>query len=620
MNKILQFKKWSQPLCLFSGLWVLVLSGCQTLPTQPADEPAPTLVEAEQPQVGLSTRQVHELMVAELLVQRQQFMPAFGLIYKVAVESPQPELAARAFEVAMQTMKMEAIRSATYLWKQRDEKAVEAWRASYLLCVLDGEVAQAISEWQTYQTLSGEGLEEAILSSTLRVTQAVPAERGMAFLQALSKKYDDLPAMAYGLGVAANYYELPEQAIAALLKARKLYAQAKQQLLEAQVNSTLEQARQLRNIDKVNEDIHLKLASAYLLQGDYEVGLAQLADYANPINQDNLDDLFQLTYAQLELKAQRYEDAEKRFEWILAHDPDKHFARFSLALIKLEKKDFPQADKHLLILTQKSNYQTVAYYYYGVSLQEQMQYDQARKAFESISVGRYWVDAQLRLAELDGEQYTLQMALTRLNKLVPQLKDTQDIAPLRKVHKAIGLAYQQMGDYANSIASYQSALDLEPNSVELLLLQAMVMYELKQYPQYEANLNRALVLDANNIDALNALGYHYAELGTHLVEAQQLLNRALALAPNEFYVLDSIGWLAYKKQEYALAERYLEQALAQKMDAEVLYHLFQVKLKLTKYNDIQSLWQQYQAQFEQTDAHAKLSAFVAKALSQTPIK
>ena len=60
--------------------------------------------------------------------------------------------------------------------------------------------------------------------------------------------------------------------------------------------------------------------------------------------------------------------------------------------------------------------------------------------------------------------------------------------------------------------------------------------------------------------ALNYLGYTYAERGTNLDEAEDLIKRALKFRPNDGYILDSLGWVYFKKKKFDEALIELEKA------------------------------------------------------------
>jgi Flp pilus assembly protein TadD len=69
-----------------------------------------------------------------------------------------------------------------------------------------------------------------------------------------------------------------------------------------------------------------------------------------------------------------------------------------------------------------------------------------------------------------------------------------------------------------------------------------------------------VAINPKDADALNHLGYTYAEQGIRLEEAEDFIKRALAIKPDNGYITDSLGWVYYQKKEYPRAIELLEKA------------------------------------------------------------
>ena len=59
-------------------------------------------------------------------------------------------------------------------------------------------------------------------------------------------------------------------------------------------------------------------------------------------------------------------------------------------------------------------------------------------------------------------------------------------------------------------------------------------------------MEKVLEIDPNNAEALNFIGYSYADRGINLDEAEKMIVRALEIKPDNGYMMDSLGWVYFK--------------------------------------------------------------------------
>src|SRR4030095_8970001 len=57
----------------------------------------------------------------------------------------------------------------------------------------------------------------------------------------------------------------------------------------------------------------------------------------------------------------------------------------------------------------------------------------------------------------------------------------------------------------------------------------------------------------DNADALNFIGYTWAERGENLEQAEQYITRAMELRPDNGYIVDSLGWVYYMRARPMIA-------------------------------------------------------------------
>jgi tetratricopeptide (TPR) repeat protein len=82
-----------------------------------------------------------------------------------------------------------------------------------------------------------------------------------------------------------------------------------------------------------------------------------------------------------------------------------------------------------------------------------------------------------------------------------------------------------------------------------------------QWTLAEADLEHALELKPDQPLVLNYLGYSWIDRGEKLKRGLQMIEKAVALRPEDGYIVDSLGWAHYRLGDYAGAIGYLEKAL-----------------------------------------------------------
>ena len=71
---------------------------------------------------------------------------------------------------------------------------------------------------------------------------------------------------------------------------------------------------------------------------------------------------------------------------------------------------------------------------------------------------------------------------------------------------------------------------------------------MKDWPNAEADLKKALELDPNQELTLNYLGYSWVDQNLNLKEAMDLIRKAVQKRPNDGYFVDSLGWAYYRQK------------------------------------------------------------------------
>jgi tetratricopeptide (TPR) repeat protein len=115
-----------------------------------------------------------------------------------------------------------------------------------------------------------------------------------------------------------------------------------------------------------------------------------------------------------------------------------------------------------------------------------------------------------------------------------------------------------------------------PNTADLVYDYALAAERLQKFDLMEAELRKTIKDMPNFAAAYNALGYSFADRNIKLNEALSLIEKALSLSPNDHYILDSLGWVHFRKGNLNKALDYLQQAYQYNADPEIAAHLSEV--------------------------------------------
>jgi Flp pilus assembly protein TadD len=118
----------------------------------------------------------------------------------------------------------------------------------------------------------------------------------------------------------------------------------------------------------------------------------------------------------------------------------------------------------------------------------------------------------------------------------------------------------------------------------------------------EKSLRKVIAKSPDNMQAYNALGYSLADRNVRLKEAHQLIAKALKMAPDDPFILDSMGWVQYRMGKLDEAETHLRKAYSLRSDPEIAVHLGEVLWKKGEKDDARKLWREAQVKDPKNDA------------------
>lgn len=148
----------------------------------------------------------------------------------------------------------------------------------------------------------------------------------------------------------------------------------------------------------------------------------------------------------------------------------------------------------------------------------------------------------------------MEKALTLLTNVSRKIPDNPD------VFLYIASIYSAMNEDAKAIDAIRKAISLKSDDENLYFQLGVILERQKQFDDAVAAFRKTIELNPGHSNALNYLGYMFADRGINLEEAEDLIKQALKIKPEDPYYQDSLGWVYYKMNRSKDAIRYLEKA------------------------------------------------------------
>jgi tetratricopeptide (TPR) repeat protein len=174
--------------------------------------------------------------------------------------------------------------------------------------------------------------------------------------------------------------------------------------------------------------------------------------------------------------------------------------------------------------------------------------------------------ADLRALEAEGGggpeiDYYIGLALTQLGAYEDALLSLEKVVNshfsflhIMQARMVLGYIYSVTGRFRLAEFEFSKVNEMGLQSSQALAALGYVLYAQKKVPEAVETLKKALDLEAKNPNALNSLGYIYAEEKMDAARAVSLCRQAVDLAPRNAAYLDSLGW-AYFRQGNLLEAR-----------------------------------------------------------------
>ena len=284
-----------------------------------------------------------------------------------------------------------------------------------------------------------------------------------------------------------------------------------------------------------------------------------------------------------------------------------------LAELYLRSGRIPEASRQLEALRKIDPANPVTYYFLGVVALEEKQFERARNHFERAIL----INPGLEPAHTDLAVALL--SLLRPEEAVSVLdRARKEVPPSFRIEYLSGVARSQLKRFDQALEAYSAAEKLgstnqPPLTDHRFYFQVGALLERKGDETKSIEyLEKALELKPDYDEALNHLGYMWAEKGKNLPKARAMIEQALKAEPENPAYMDSMGWVLFKQGKHSEALDWLLKA-RQRMtepDATVLDHVGDAAAACARWDLAREAWA--------ASLKVEASPAIAKKLAEAP--
>ena len=525
------------------------------------------------PEVTLTANLVFRILAAELSAQRSAYLPAGKTMLELAREVGDVRLARRALEFYLAGGNLAGALESSRVWLRLEPSDVEAVSTEMALAAASGQTSgltlalrKKIDEAKDKTAAIGQAIailgrvpdKRAALSILTSVLQESTARDSLAAHMAvadMARAAGDAPRALSAAKAALGIAPRSEDAAMRVFE-YGLAVDAAQAFKDGHGFAAAHpQARRLR----------LLLVTQLAERRDFDAALAELSDMAKLAPED-FDLLFM--QAQISYRAKRLYEARSLLEQFVSVQTQRQEAAAKGA-------------------TDATPALADAYRLLARIAQEQGFLDDAVDLLEKIEEPTARHNARVRQAAIRALQGQVDRAIALLDSSDPQTEEEQIL-----MFSAGAQILRDANRLAEAIKRLELANTQLPDTVEIQYELAMLYERNHRINDAERLLRAVIALDSGYAHAYNALGYSLADRNQRLPEALQLITRALEIAPNDPFIMDSMGWVKFRLGDYAAAVEYLEKAYSIRPEADIAAHLGEALWMQGKREQAKEIWQQ----------------------------
>ena len=483
------------------------------------------------------------VLAAEIALHADDYLAAVAEYMKAAELSDRPEVAMQATRLAFDFGFDKPAVKAAKRWVELDPESDEALVHLAQLQLRTGDVRSARRNFSKLIERGSRAPDERLFTLMGFISQEDPHDAD-ELMRALAKPYKDSALAQYAAAAVALQADEIDYAMAAAerameldpewLKPKLLYGRA--MLMSGEVEKAIDYTARLIGDDPdPDPDARMELALMYMTSGQEDYALSQ-------VNQ------------------------------VLLERPSRSDALRMMAIINFRQNNLDAAWDDFEDLLASGDYSSDALFYLARIADIRGEQDRAIRLYSQVQGGNNAVASQRRAAVIMARQKDdLDGAIERLDKFA-------DARPMFAIDMLVAKAglLGSVGKYDEALQLFDKAITYRPDDESLALSRAELLLTVGRLDESVAAYRAAAKRWPDSAMTLNAFGYTLADRTDQYKEAEKLIRKALKYDPESPAIIDSLGWVLYKRGKNEEALHYLEVAYAQFPDPEVAAHLVEV--------------------------------------------
>jgi len=539
-----------------------ILSACAQAPARQSAEAAPEVQPKARveplPQQELTGQILYQTLLAEIAGQRGNLDLSASAYMDLARSTRDPRVARRAAEMALHGRNLDMALQATRLWVEIDPESSQAHQMMAGLLVSANRLDELQPHVAKLLAQEGENLGDGLMRLNRLFARYPDKKAVLTMVEQLTQPYIGLPEAHFARAQAALNAAEWRRGIAGADKALDL---------------------------RPDWDLAVMLKAQLQRTESPEAAIETLRTYlaGHPQARE-----VRLQYARNLVGARKFSQARTEFQRLLGDFPGNVDVIYAVAVLSVQLSDWEAAEENFKKLLGKdfAEIDTVRLYL-GQIAEERKQFDAALRLYAEVAPGEQYLAAQLRIAQLLARQGNLDAGRRHLQEV--RAAGNADRIQLLLAES------QLLRDGGRTQEAYEllaGGLATQPEQSELLYESALLAEKLGRHEAMEASLRKLIRLKPEHAHAYNALGYSFAERNQRLEEAEQLVLKALQLSPDDPFIIDSMGWVLYRKGDNQGALAHLQRAFSIRPDPEIAAHLGEVLWALGRRDEAKRIWQE----------------------------